>query len=434
MPIAGLDIHKKVVQAVLLDEQGGVAHSERFPATREALEDFARRRLTGGHRVALEATFNTWAIAAVLEPFVQEVVVSNPLRTRAIAEAKIKTDRVDARVLAELLRADYLPRVWQPDQETRQMRHETTERANLVADRTRVKNRIHAVLHQRLLQSPVGNLFSPRGRAWLRGLELDDSGRAALDRHLRQLEHAERELQALEKTLAQKAYQQDEVKLLLTLPGVDVAVAQTLLAALGDVRRFPSGERAAAYLGLVPSTRQSAEHCYHGPITKQGRGHARWLLVEAAQHLGKHPGPLGVFFRRIAKKKNRNVAVVAAARKLVVIAWQMLKNGEPYRYAVPKTVQAKLARLRIKAGGRRKKGGIAKGAPRPENYGKGGTRAVPALKDVYAAEQLPPPAALARGERDMLERCGVTPFVRSLQQSRRVPRRPQSKHNGESGA
>jgi transposase len=100
--------------------------------------------------VALEATTNCWAIASILEPLCTEVVVSNPLRTRAIAEAKIKTDRVDALVLAQLLRCDYLPRVWFPDEQTRQMRQRSSERANLSADRTRLKNRIHAVLHQRL--------------------------------------------------------------------------------------------------------------------------------------------------------------------------------------------------------------------------------------------------------------------------------------------
>src|SRR5207302_11482476 len=130
-----------------------------------------------------------------------------------------------------------------------------------------------------------------------------------------------------------------------------VTVAQTVLAALGDVGRFPDGDHAASYLGLVPSTKQSAEHCYHGPITKAGNGHARWVLIQAAQHLRLHPGPLGVFFRRLAKKQNYNVAVVATARKLVVIAWHLLTNNEPYRYAQPRSTEGKLQRLRVKATG-----------------------------------------------------------------------------------
>lgn len=223
--------------------------------------------------------------------------------------------------------------------------------------------------------------------------------------------------------LAQHAYDCPAAKLLMTLPGVDFAVAQTGLAALGDVTRFASPDRAAAYLGLVPSTRQSGEHCYHGPITRQGSGHARWMLVQAAQHLGKNPGPLGVFFRKLAKRKNRNVAVVATARKLVVIAWHMLRNNEPYRYSIPKSTQAKLDRLRVRATGERKKGGNPKGAPRPASYGSGKpTRAIASLDQVYANNSLPTLSKKKPGEVAMLERNQLTDFEADLHKPRRVPK------------
>jgi transposase len=422
MLFAGLDVHKKETEAVVLDEAGNLLLSQRLATQRETLEAFARRHLREC-RVALEATTNCWAIAAILEPLCAEVVVSNPLRTRAIAEAKIKTDRVDALVLAQLLRCEYLPRVWFPDEQTRRMRQRSTERANLSADRTRCKNRIHAVLHQRLIQPPVEDLFSQRGRAWLQTLRLDAEGAATLGRQFAQLALVEQQLAALDQQLAEAAYQQPGIKLLLTLPGVDVTVAQTILAALGDVKRFADADRAAAYLGLVPSTRQSGEHCYHGRITKQGASHARWMLVQAAQQVGRHPGPLGVFFRRLAKRKNRNVAVVATARKLITIAWHMLINNEPYRYAQPKTVEAKLSRLRIRATGRKKKGGAPKGQPRSASYGSGKrTRALPSLDTLYAQEQLPPLAPLPPGEQAMLARHQADAFARSIRQPQRLPR------------
>ena len=422
MLFAGLDVHKKEIEAVVLDQAGNILLSQRLPTQRETLQAFARQHLHGC-RVALEANPNCWAIVALLQPLVEEVVVSNPLRTRAIAEAKVKTDRVDALVLAQLLRCDYLPRVRCPEEETRQMRQRSTERANLSADRTRIKNRIHAVLHQRLIEPPVEDLFSKRGRAWLHALALDETGAATLGRQLRQPALIEEELAALDQQLAEAAYQQPPVKLLLTLPGVDVTVAQTIVAALGDVTRFADADRAAAYLGLVPSTRQSGEHCYHGRITKQGASHARWMLVQAAQQVGRHPGPLGVFFRRLAQRKNRNVAVVATARKLVTVARHMLKNNEPYRYAQPKTVDAKLSRLRIRVTGRKKKGGAAKGQPRSASYGSGQrTRVVPSLDTLYAEEQLPPIASLAPGEQAMLERQQVDAYARRIRQTQRAPR------------
>ena len=268
------------------------------------------------------------------------------------------------------------------------------------------------------------DLFSQRGRAWLKTLALDPEGAATLARQLAQLELIEQLLAALDQQLTEAAYQQPAVKLLLSLPGVDVTVAQTIVAALGDVKRFPDADRAAAYLGLVPSTHQSGQHCYHGRITKQGASHARWMLVQAAQQVGRHPGPLGLFFRRLARKKNRNVAVVATARKLITIAWHMLMNNEPYRYAQPKTMEAKFSRLRIRATGRKNKGGIPKGQPRSAAYGSGArTRALPSLDTIYAQEQLPPLAPLSSGEQSMLARHQLDSYAHSIRRAQRVPRR-----------
>lgn len=422
MLFAALDVHKQEIEAVLLDEAGQVLLRQRLATDRDSLEAFARQHLRD-YSVALEATTNCWAIVHILQPLCRQVVVSNPLRTRAIAEAKIKTDRVDALVLAQLLRCDYLPRVWCPTEDTRRMRQQSTERANLSADRTRLKNRIHSILHQRLIHPPLDDLFGPRGRAWLHALALDAAGAAALGRQLRLLAQVEEEIDAIDQHLAEAAYQQPDVKLLMTLPGVDVTVAQSIAAVLGDVTRFPDADRAAAYLGLVPSTRQSGEHCYHGRITKQGASHARWMLVQAAQQVARHPGPLGVFFRRLAKRKNRNVAVVATARKLVTIAWHMLKNNEPYRYAQPKTVEAKLSRLRVRATGRKKRAGT-KGQERSPNYGTGKRmRTIPSLDQIYATEQLPPIAPWKPGEEAMLATHGVAPYAARVRQTERVARR-----------
>lgn len=415
MRFAGLDVHKRETEAIILDDLGKVLHRERIATSRETLQRFAQRHLGSDVKVALEATTNTWGVVEVLEPFAAEVVPSNPLRTRVIAEAKVKTDKVDALVLAQLLRCEFLPSVWRPDPKTRAMRHQTTRRACLVSERTRLKNRLHAILHQRLIKPPVDDLFSPKGLRWLHTLELDPLGRAAVDSDLRLLGYVEDEIAAHMREIARDGYKDERVRLLMTLPGVDLAVASALVAALGDIARFRDADHAAAYLGIVPSTRQSADSCYHGPITKHGNRHARWLLVQAAQHLDKHPGPLGVFFRRLAARKNRNVAVVATARKLVLIAWHMLRNNEPYRYAQPKTVQAKLSKLRVTATGRKRRSGTPKGAPRPETYGSGRrTEAVPALHQAYAAENLPPMHPLSPGELRVVHSNGLDEFVHEI--------------------
>ena len=423
MIYAGLDIHKRVVEACVLDASGQVLRRQRFTLTPEALVRFAQEHLGPQAQVVVEATTNTWAVVRLLKPHVAAVAVSNPLLTKAIAQAKVKTDKVDAHVLAQLLRCDYLPRVWEPDEATQERRRLGSRRASLVADRTAIKNRLHSVLAMRLLRPPEGQLFSQAGLAWLEALELDSQGRQCLDSDLRLLRALEQEIAALDRLLAQNGYAEPRVKLLMTLPGVDVTVAQAVLAALGDLNRFPDADHAAAYLGLAPSTRQSAEQCYHGPITKAGNGQARWLLVQAAQHVRLHPGPLGVFFRRLAKKKNYNVAVVATARKLVVIAWHLLKKNEPYRYAQPQATALKLGRLRVKATGHKRSSGPPKGTKAPAKLAPDQPRrTVKALAEVYRGEGLPAASVPRAGEERMLQQTGTASYVAGLGQPQRVQR------------
>ena len=360
MRYVGLDVHKRVVEACIVDSTGTTVHRERFALNRRTLELFATKVLKPGDQVALEATTNCWSVADVLRPRVAKVVVSNPMATKAIAMAKVKTDKVDAHVLAQLLRCDFLPEVWPPDEATRRLRELTGRRSTLVSQRTAMRNRIHSVLAMRLIEAPL-DLFAPKNLEWLKTVEIDAQGRMLIDSDLRQLEFLDKEIALLDQELAERGHANEQVKLLMTLPGVDVATAEAMLAAWGDPTRFSDGDHAAAYLGLVPSTKQSADKCYHGPITKRGNSHARHMLVEAAQHLDKHPGPLGHFFRKLMKKKSRNVAVVAGARKLAWIGWTMLHSNEPYRYAIPKSTESKLAKLRVKATGERRKGGAGKG-------------------------------------------------------------------------
>jgi hypothetical protein len=285
-------------------------------------------------------------------------------------------------------------------------------------DKTAMKNRIHAVLHQRLIPCPFSDLLGLQGRQWLQTLSLDTDGRASVDSDLRLLAAVEAEIAHQDQVLATTAYDDPHVKLLMTLPGGSVTVAQPLWAVLGEVERFRDADHAASYLGLVPSTHQSGKRCYHGPITKAGHRQARALLVQAAPHVRIHPGPLGAFFRRVAKRRGYNVAVVATARKLVVIAWQMLKSNEPYRYAQPQTVEYKLEQLRVTATGEKRKRGYAKGTPRPATYGSGQrvTRGR-SLGQVCERTALPPPkslAALPRAEPQVLKESGTLEFVQTI--------------------
>jgi transposase len=342
MRFVGLDLHKRTIEVCILDATGKVLARHSILCERKVLEAFARNHLEITDRLAVEATTNTWAVAAILHPFVAAVVVGNPLQIKAIAQAKVKTDKIDAEVLANLLRCDFLPDVWEPDPETQRLRQLTGVRSALVADRTRLKNRIHSILAGLLVVLPGGGLFTTKGLAWVRAVGLPEDARSTVDRFLRHYDAVEAELDSLDTQLRTLAHRDARVRLLMTLPGVAHGVALTLIAALGDIARFRDGDHAASYLGLTPIVRQSAGKSYRGPITKAGSSTARAMLTQAAQNAAEHPGPLGAFFRRLRKRKARNVAIVATARKLVTIAYLMLKNNEPYRYAQPDRVRAKL--------------------------------------------------------------------------------------------
>lgn len=420
----GLDVHKTVIEICAIDEAGKRLFRRRIDCTRDALLKFSEE-LSEHDAVALEVTTNAWAVADVLEPFVGRIVVSNPMKTKAIAEAKVKTDKVDAEVLAQLLRCDYLPSVWVPDATTRSLRQLTARRERLVSQRTRLKNRIQSVLAGLLLTVPVKTLFSEVGQRWLENCQLPVYEKGLIASDIRLMAAIDQEIASLEKLLQQEAWKTPRVRLLMTIPGVDYCTALTLMAALGDVSRFEDGDHAASYLGLTPSIKQSANTCHHGSITKRGNSHARWMLTQTAQNMSRHPGPVGVFFRRLAKRKTWNIAVCATARKLVVIAWLMLKNNEPYRYAHPTTTQQKLSRLRMAVTGQTRQPQHKGRRPGVKNGQHPPTRPVPSLAQVCQQEGLPPTHGfeqLPAGEQRVLKSLGVIEYVQEIGSERRVPR------------
>jgi hypothetical protein len=180
---------------------------------------------------------------------------------------------------------------------------------------------------------------------------LPEDERLAVERHLREFDRLGDDLKVIERDLARSALGDEGVKRLMTIPGVDMVVALAIVAAIGDVGRFEQSQKLVSYLGLNPSVRQSGPGpAYHGRITKQGRGHARGMLVEAAWAAARAPGPLRAFFLRVRARRGQHVAAVATARKLAVLIWHLLSKGESYVWARPALHARKLRDLELKAG------------------------------------------------------------------------------------
>lgn len=417
----GIDLHKHLIVGHVVDSAGKKVDTFRYESVDPAtLEHIGRTRLKPEDQVVLEATTHCWAVVRALEPFAARVTVSNPMATKAIAKAKVKTDKVDAAVLAHLLRLGYLPEVWQPDQTTQLLREWTARRSRIIGQRTAVINRLRSTLAQRLLHCPH-DMTSDAARDWITAQQVDSDTRWLLDSDLRLMASLQVELGAMEKLLAKRGHIDPRVKLLMTLPGVSQHTAQALLAAIGDISRFPDADALASYLGLVPTTRQSASHCYHGHITKQGRGHTRSMLIQASHTMRTNPGPLGYFFRRLQKRKPYNVAVVAVAHKLALLAWHLLTNGEPYRYAIPRATKTKLQKLRVQATGQKHRTGPAPGK-KPRTKVSGGSHITKPLGTVYEIEGVPAASPAPAGERRHLAELKLETFVDSLQQEHVIPR------------
>lgn len=387
----GLDVHKRTIAACVVDSEGRPVKRFTVDCTRAAIADFAKLHLEKDDAVALEATTNSWAVAEILEPHVARVVVSNPLKTKAIAQSTVKTDKVDSQALAQLLRAGFLPEVWHPGGPFQLLRQLTVFYASLVNDRTRVKNRLQSLFHRRLIHCPVSVLFSQAGLRWMESLDLSEHDRVILDLARRQASELDAKIADVERRIARLAQQDTSIKLLMTLPGVSLMTAACLVGAIGDVTRFRDGDHLAAYFGLVPRVKQSADHCYYGPITKVGNNQVRKMLVLAARNLRTHPGPLGAFFRRMARRKHINVAATATARKLVTVAYLILKNGEPYRYAQPATTSQKFGQLHVLAT-QTKRAPVRVKAQPDEPVPPAGYRLQrrPSLDQVLARDGLPP--------------------------------------------
>jgi transposase len=275
-----------------------------------------------------------------------------------IRPARAKTDRLDARTLAKLLWAGELDGVWTPDERIRAMRRRLARRAQLVRARTRAKNEIHAGLMRCLKdRPPASDLFGVKGVAgWPSSGCRSASARPSTPP--RQVDFLDSEIAEVEKLIAAEALGWPEIKRLMTVPSVNVIVAATFIAAVGDIRRFRDRRKLTAYLGLDPRVRQSgAAPAAHGHISKQGSVSARHALVEACWSTVRQPGPIAGFYQRIRARRGHSIAIVASARKLACLFWCLLSRGEDYAFAQPSLTRKKMRRLELQAGAPRFKGG-----------------------------------------------------------------------------
>jgi transposase len=310
-----------------LDARGKIMNAGPVSNEKPALRRYFRQFRGQAVEAAVEACGFWPAFREVVEPEVKRLVLVHPQRVKAIASAKLKNDRVDSQTLAHLLRCDLLPESWKADRETQARRQQVRLRSTLVRQRTRLKNQVHAVLHQQGLGSPVTDLFGKRGRQWLAAAKLPLQAAESVATCLRMIDHYTEEIQKQNLQLSEKAKQDERVRWLTTIPGIGECSAMMVLAEIGEIGRFSSKEALCSYAGLVPRVRESGGKAARSGITRQGSSYLRWIMVEAAQVATRTSPAAKRYYERLLRKKHKHVARVAVARKLLIAVYALLHDG-----------------------------------------------------------------------------------------------------------
>lgn len=324
MVYVGLDVHRKRTQVALLDEDGNEVLNRSIANRAEDLTPVLGK-LDPGTEVAFEAAYGWGWLAELLDELSLDAHLVHPSRCKAIASARLKNDKVDARTIAQLLRADILPEAWIAPKKVRDLRLLLRTRARLVRTQTAFKNRIHAVLADAGIVTRPESLWTGTGRAWLEDLELAPTSRRIVDDCLTVIDSLLPVIEAQQRDIKAQARPDQRVEALTKLHGVGHMTAMMIVAEVGDVTRFASPRKLCAWAGLTPNVRNSADKVRHGHISKQGSPWLRWALVEAA-HKAKTRPPFERAFSSISARRGKNIATVAIARKLLTRCYFILKE------------------------------------------------------------------------------------------------------------
>lgn len=340
MLYAGLDLSRQRVDVHVLDEEGETVETLAVRPDADALRALADRLARHGQPIeaAVEAMNGARFVHDELERWGWDVEIADAAKVKGLAPLAAKTDRIDARVLAELCRRELVPATWLPDPAVRAERERARFRLYLVRHRTSLKNRVHATLITFGHPVPVADLFGVAGRDLLASLEIPEPWATTLDRSLVLIDELEREIERCELELRRLGADHPYVGLLRTVPGISWVLGYTIASEIGDIGRFASPKRLTGYTGLCPRVYQSGSTDRRGPLAKTGPKYLRWALIEAAMHASRDERFRARYERtrrRLGKQRGSKVARVELARELATAIWHMLTRQEPYRAAGP---------------------------------------------------------------------------------------------------
>ena len=347
MLYVGLDLSRKRMDWQALGADGELIGEGACPPDRDALAQLAHRVDRDWRQpvlAAIESMTGARFVHDQLELAGWDVRIADAQRAKGLAPLACKTDRIDARVLAELGRRDLIPEIWLPGPEVRGERERARFRLHLVHKRTSLKNRVHAILFQHGLRAPVEDLFGVGGRRFLERCELPEPWCSSVAASLYLVDVFEEQITAIEQELRRLGAEHRYLRLLMSAPGIGWVLGYTIAAEIGEVARFATPAKLVGYTGLCPRVRQSGEVDRRGALSKHGPPYLRWALIEAAHNAIRcHPPSRALADRqraRLGRQRGGSVAAITIARKLAEASWWMLTRNQPFAPAgarVPST-------------------------------------------------------------------------------------------------
>jgi len=331
MKFVGLDCHKRYTFATKIVADTGVVVKAKLANNPDELGSFIGK----GSKVVLEAGYNWGSIYDMIDDESNEVKLAHPLKVKAIASAKIKTDSIDSETLAYLLMADLIPEAHLRDKANRRKQQVLRQRVLFVKTRTRMKNHIHSLIDKQPYEvrksiEGLKDLFGKVGMQWLRSVELPPQDRQLLNALIKSLEHLNTQISESDALVKQIYLKDEDAQLLKTIPGIGEFFSVLISTEVDGIGRFPSAEKFASYCGLVPSTYASGGNIRHGRITKQGNSRLRWAMVESAWSAIRANAQLRIYYERIKRSKGARVAAVATGRRMATIVFKVLKDRREF--------------------------------------------------------------------------------------------------------
>jgi transposase len=325
----GLDIHKDEIQGCVLDKEGDVVCKQRFLNTPQALDYFLEKQDKETSFV-MEACGMYEPIYDRLEEQGYKVVLAHPYKVKAIAYSKKKTDEIDAKILADLLRANLIPESYVPSKQIRFRRTLVRNRTYLVRQRTNLKNRVHSILLKNGVRRIHTDIFGKGGLEWLAKIDLPYADRFMLDNLLSIVYNFNNKIDLTSEAINAIVKNDKQVNRLTKIPGIGNYLALLITSEIDDVKRFNTAKKVCGYIGIVPSVNQSGNNTRLGNITKLGSGLVRWGLIEAANRAIVSDKHFKERFEKLHKRIGRQKALVAIARKMITYIYIMLTNNIDY--------------------------------------------------------------------------------------------------------